>query len=448
MRSPLVLLLVLLLTAPAAAGPVKGALAEEPSGKLAEGPVLMFYGLYLSKEPDVDPIPGLERVQRERFPYLVSVQEPSEIGPDSVGLNISVPPIRDYAPPEAASLDVFAEGLNKAERAWLPAAPYALAIVFFGPLKDVERLRRDSSVLVALWAEQLGAIPWDEDTRQAFGLKEWKRRRTSDPVGPPDVTSHITFHAYRDGPLVRIVSLGMGRFGLPDLVVHGVPGTGNRSMGNVLNLVAQTLVEGGEVRPDGQLPLTIGELRNEAARGYHSANLLDGAAQEGEVTLRFVRPQPGDADNRLLELVFEDPGGQGPQVAMDQLVSTLYGSEDTLTHTEHDAELLDASRRAMKRLKEIKPLVVDGFEPNEALLVKAPFITTSGGNEWMWVEVVSWEGETIRGILQNDPFEVPSLKAGAHVVVQQGDLFDFIYNRPDGTEEGNGTGAIIQRRTR
>jgi uncharacterized protein YegJ (DUF2314 family) len=61
----------------------------------------------------------------------------------------------------------------------------------------------------------------------------------------------------------------------------------------------------------------------------------------------------------------------------------------------------------------------------------------------MWIEVIGW-GETIKGILQNEPFNVPNLRAGAEVHVTQDKIFDYIRYYPDGTSEGNETGKLIQ----
>ena len=87
-----------------------------------------------------------------------------------------------------------------------------------------------------------------------------------------------------------------------------------------------------------------------------------------------------------------------------------------------------------------------GFAPGERLLLKAPFKTDDGGNEWMWVEVVTWKGDLVNGILQNDPYEVTGLSAGARVEFRASDAFDYIHYHPDGREEGNTTGAILRRR--
>ena len=120
MRTLLILLLAVFLAVPAAAGPREATSA--PSGPLAEEPALLFYGLYLHKEPKVDPIPELRRAQEERFPFLTFVNDPSEITPGMVGYNVTAPPIHEYPPPEAALLDLFSEGLGGKQRAWLPKA--------------------------------------------------------------------------------------------------------------------------------------------------------------------------------------------------------------------------------------------------------------------------------------------------------------------------------------
>lgn len=63
----------------------------------------------------------------------------------------------------------------------------------------------------------------------------------------------------------------------------------------------------------------------------------------------------------------------------------------------------------------------------------------------MWVEITKWEDDVIYGTLQNDPYDIAGLKAGARVSVKQEDVFDYIYYKPDGTYEGNTTGELIMK---
>jgi uncharacterized protein YegJ (DUF2314 family) len=63
----------------------------------------------------------------------------------------------------------------------------------------------------------------------------------------------------------------------------------------------------------------------------------------------------------------------------------------------------------------------------------------------MWVEVVRLNGDTIDGVLQNDPFEVPGLKAGARVEVYADAIFDYVLVKPDGSRGGNETGRLLEK---
>jgi hypothetical protein len=89
-----------------------------------------------------------------------------------------------------------------------------------------------------------------------------------------------------------------------------------------------------------------------------------------------------------------------------------------------------------------------GLAPGEYIQVKAPFTAPTGGNEWMWVEVTAWQPGKIKGLLKNEPFNIPSLHGGQLVEVDEAKAFDYIRTFADGREEGNETAAIIERQTK
>ena len=51
----------------------------------------------------------------------------------------------------------------------------------------------------------------------------------------------------------------------------------------------------------------------------------------------------------------------------------------------------------------------------------------------------------LRGLLRNQPFNIPDLKAGMEVFVRQEEVFDYLHVLPDGTREGNETGKLIEK---
>jgi uncharacterized protein YegJ (DUF2314 family) len=65
----------------------------------------------------------------------------------------------------------------------------------------------------------------------------------------------------------------------------------------------------------------------------------------------------------------------------------------------------------------------------------------------MWVEVLAWKQGKITGPLKNDPALATHLRAGQIVTVGEDRIFDYIHRLPNGREEGNTTGAILDQRS-
>jgi len=149
--------------------------------------------------------------------------------------------------------------------------------------------------------------------------------------------------------------------------------------------------------------------------------------------------------NRLIEITFDRCPGRDVHARQEAMLSSLFGWEDRASAVTHDEQLLAASRRARAQLPVLRQLFAEGLRPGEFILVKAPFAVPGGGQEWMWVEITAWKGSMIKGLLKNEPFNIPDLHGGQIVEVNQENVFDYIRRHPDGTQEGNMTAAIIQK---
>lgn len=108
--------------------------------------------------------------------------------------------------------------------------------------------------------------------------------------------------------------------------------------------------------------------------------------------------------------------------------------------------IADAEAELSRRLRDTHRELRRGFEPNERLMVKAPFAYDVDNNEYMWVEVTGWKEEAITGVLMNDPYHVKGLKSGMRVTVKLSNVYDYLHYRPDGTFEGNETGKVLEKR--
>ena len=115
----------------------------------------------------------------------------------------------------------------------------------------MHRVHRDALEIMLAVASKTGGLLWDEDTRQLFSHDAWRERTGRWTGSLPDARDLFTIHSYRDGELVRMVTLGLAKIGLPDLVVEHVAPDSAKTMATLINLVAQSMVEGAVVRDGG-----------------------------------------------------------------------------------------------------------------------------------------------------------------------------------------------------
>lgn len=351
---------------------------------------------------------------------------------------------QDYQPPRPESLKHFGRGLTAEQAAALQGARTALILRFAHPQKLAMGAYRASLLLVEQVAQDIGGLPWDEETREVFAIDAWHKRVASWSSEIPDATQQTVIHSYASEHGVRAISLGMGKFGLPDVVVEDLSWSSNTSIVNLINLLTQTLVEGARIEAGGRYDAKLAAIRHAERRKILSENPLPKATGVARLKLVQGKPDKGDPDNALIEIRFDEYPGVDTHARQDALLSSLFGSKDAITYVQHTQRLLAASEAARARLPELRQAFARGLRPGEYLLVKAPFATPKGGEEWMWVEVTAWKGDAITGLLKNDPFDISTLHSGQIVQVSQAKVFDYIRRMPDGQEEGNTTAAILR----
>jgi uncharacterized protein YegJ (DUF2314 family) len=365
---------------------------------------------------------------------------------DDLQVTVQHPSLTEYPPPSAENLQYFARGLSDAEERSLLDAKAVTVLLFSGPPGAAVSTYRLAVEIGAALAKATGGLIYDDETRLSYDETSW--RATVDEWEPevPNVAQNTIIHMYRDGELFRLVTLGMAKFALPDISVNQVSSHDASPMGTLINLACQTLVERGTIDQPGALAVRIGSIRNAKARSKFGEDLARGATKKASLHVALAEAREGDADNRLMEIVFFGPAGK-LQEEHNATLSTLFGSQDDVVGVKaDDREIQAASARAKVAVMKYKPVFRRGAPELERLTVKGPFKTSNDGVEWMWVEVLRWEGKTIHGVLQNDPYDVPELKAGARVDVSEDSIFDYIYRGADGGVEGNETSALIEAR--
>lgn len=425
---------------------IQGASAGSPQFSKS---IRFEYAVYLLPNHTIRPDAVAREFLAKRYPALKLVdQVPDDPASTFVSVRIQGDVSRKYAPPSLESLSYFGHGLSSEQARALRKSDEAIILQFAHPAAEVWSALYAANNLIEGLARQTGGLIWDEATREVFSAEAWHTRRLAswpDAKSVPLVSAQTAIHVYPNDSMLRAITLGMVKMGLPDVVVEDVPRSSENQVGDILNLFSQALAEGTAAHVGSQFKLDLSSIKNGAARDPQLHSMKRNAKGFGILSLAAGRHDEGDPDNRLIEIRFDAYKGNDSYAKQDRMLSCFFGAEDSVKTIDHTEELLAASRKARESLPNLRKTFNDGIAPGESILLKAPFSKPDGGHEWMWVEVTRWHGNRIQGLLQNDPVEVRDLHAGQMVDVHEEDIFDFIHVFPDKRVEGNTTGEIIQK---
>jgi len=409
--------------------------------------IVYQFAVYLLKDCVKNPKKTALKLANAKLSDFKEIKELSDPPPQPVFNVMVVDDVkRQYAAPDLESIGYFSKGISHDEAISLQSSNKVIIVNFAYPIEYTFSAMKQALRYVEQLASDCHGFIWDEETRQIFSPSAWNKIRLSNSNEPvPNMVDHTVIHSYKTTEYVRAITLGMGKFGLPDVVVNNFSWSDNRYIGNLINVVAQSLIEGNQIDDKGNLYIDIHAIKNKAFRTGIEPTLRENAAPNISIHLIPAKREDGDPNNALLQIDFRSWPGKSLQEKQNALTSILFGWEDEIFYVKNNDEILKASENARKKLPALRKAFNSGLQPGEFIELKAPFKTPDGGNEWMWVEVLNWDSTSIKGLLKNEPFNIPNLKAGATVVVDQADIFDYIRKFPGGKVEGNETSELIRR---
>jgi uncharacterized protein YegJ (DUF2314 family) len=411
-----------------------------PSGSPTADSMRFEYAVYMLPLPARAPSVVLRQALSRQFRELKLVDKlPKQPRETVVHYRIEKDVQHKYAPPGPKSMKYFGRGISPDQAEAVQKSHEAFILEFAHPKEKLWAGLRGADTLVELIARATKGLIWDNETRELFSADEWHTRRlakwTSDP---PEIANETTVHVYQDGEFVRAITLGMAKVGLPDVVVEDSPHSTENQVVNLINAFCQSMVEGATFKDPGKYNLDLHAIQN-----YKITDLGPNAMGSACLSLKNGKWEEGDPENRLIQLTFDKYAGSDVQAKEKAMITSFLGASDAHKDIEHTEQLLEASRKARTKLPELRRAFNAGLEPGGFIELKAPFKIPDGRNEWMWVEVTAWNGNVIRGILDNTPEEVPNLHAGQVVEVNEADVFDYIRHYADKHSEGNTTDEII-----
>jgi uncharacterized protein YegJ (DUF2314 family) len=405
------------------------------------------YAIYFLPRHHADPEAVLQELLAKKYTKLKPVEKiPSAPQEMLVHAHWEKNVQQNYAPPEREILANSGRGLSAKQERELQQSEEAFILEFAHPKTNVWMALRSADELVEEIANRTNGLVWDEGTRNVFTPDAWHERRLKTwRAEVPDIANQTVIHVYQKEEYARAITMGMSKVGLPDVVIESFPWSSETQVGNVINLFSQAMAEGAVFKESGKFKLNIHEIKNDALRERQLKVVKPPGTSVACLSLKPGVWEDGDPKNRLVQLGFDEYSAPDKQAQQESMISTLFGSSDTINQVRHNTELLEASRKARARLPQLQKDFNAGLAPGVFIEVKAPFPTPEGNQEWMWVEVSRWKNGRIKGTLGNDPFEIPDMHAGQIVEVKEEDIFDYIRQYADGRREGNTTGEIIKK---
>ncbi|MFO0556034.1 MAG: DUF2314 domain-containing protein [Polyangiaceae bacterium] len=413
-------------------------------GLLQEGPREILYVTYVANPISEADLRLVEKRVARATPGLPIVAVSRDEQPCVIVAALSG---ADVAQLDEQDLAFFGHGLGEQDKTLAATAKSAIFTAW--RLDSDPGLERMKAALTATYdsAIQFHGVVWDETIRVAYSTVSLKAERIDTWDGAiPDLTRSVAQHYYENASSRhRDVTLGMGAFGLPDLVIEDLPPTFATLGSELVSAVAQLLVEGATPDAAGNLRVDLAAIKHAGVR--RSYQPIRGAP----ITLRLVlgRRESGDAENRLLELQFDGFKAATEPERLSIALRTLFGEgrEDAFFAPSDDAALEEIKKRVQAKLPTLAARFRKGLALGEYLSLKAPFATKSGNVEWMWMTVSSWPvgGDPV-GQLDNEPFDIPDLHRGATVTVRVDLVADYILKGKAGATEGGESERLLERR--
>lgn len=362
------------------------------------------------------------------------------------GFEIEVVKAEDLLLPERDQIDTVAPSLSPGERERALSAPLAVKITIEAPFNPNHVAARAAFATAALLADRLDGFVWDDSERRIETDHEIARRVITAKLGEPAFERrHILVQLFRqeDGT-ARAQTLGMARFGSPDLTFRGANMASGPWLVEVLNAVAAKLSTGYS---EPRVTITLDDVAKLVGKKPSELNPDPPTARPVTLDISEAERTEGDPDNDLAEIV---PAGGSTRDAWEAVIASLFGVPPSMTTSVDDKELDDIAKKARAEL----PSAIKQFQRGDGnLFVKGPFpipeearVDGGAATEQLWIRAASCDDRRCMGMLSNEPTYAGNLSAGKTTSVESSNAVDWMIELRDGGTRGGESIKLLRER--
>ena len=278
------------------------------------------------------------------------------------------------------------------------------------------------------------------------------RRSIDDDPGLLSVRGWITVPYSLHEGLATVTTVGLGRYGLPELKSTGVPARLAPEWAAVIGAAAEVLFQFwwwrlDIVNKDGTLDsLDLPpRLPVKVANVEHRTN-TPASGREGSVDIRLELDDSDGGPWLSLNPMLDWTRSSSEWMA--ETVSTLFGprrSDMIVVTAGDDPRLIAATSRARSELAGVRRRLLDGKLPVGAhVMVRFRRIEPEGTGNF-WATVTGWgRYSVVRGVCDSDHGEGSGIRPGLAIEIPERDITDWaIFTDADGLVEGYYSQGVI-----
>lgn len=210
-----------------------------PAGNLAEDQILVEYIVYYTSDdyPSKAELSEYIKKNYSKIKFIDSIHPPEEVKGIQLMLDeINALQIKTLLPPpDLEFLEFTSRGLNNEQKLALQKSKKAFAFdLVFESSMYAEDLQFANDLILESTTDETSFV-WDSTTRECFTKEYWQENRIFKNSNI-DASKHVTIHFYQEEVYCRAITLGMSKFGLPDIVMENLSCSTSGPLASLINL--------------------------------------------------------------------------------------------------------------------------------------------------------------------------------------------------------------------
>ncbi len=343
--------------------------------------------------------------------------------------------------PDMRSLQYFGRGFDQSKAERLMKSDYALSFVGAAPFDKEHLLLKKITQCVGEIAEKYDAFIMDVADSLTFTSEAFENIRVAEIAKNSLSASQFGVRAYRVETGIRSVSMGLEKFGQPNLVIENFSEQHMNYMDKFFTLLLQYMIESPSRVMPGAVTVDVKNIMNSEVRtNLFSSIKADGS---GKIELRLQKALSLQGDpSELLAISFENAPGERLWSEQAQMLHSIFGTDRDISNVSDplslDAAIASARKKVKHLLKEEHTLQKDAMR----LLIATAL---EPANEVVWVEVNQYNDQKGEGILLSEPLHIENLHSGMIYEFDFDTILDYKLYGPEGIIEQGGVDELARQ---